>query len=426
MFQFIGVAAAIPFVATLSGCAPGTTPSNGKGYKLTFVFMGTASQQAAVKAQYAGFVTKNPDVQFTAQGIASPGGWADFANTLATRIAGGASPDVIDIATEGLGIFRSKKLVTPLDSYIAKDKSAIDEYYADIDPTYKKWSDRYGNPGGKTYYMPGGFNTVCLYCNKEVFQKAGVELPGADDWTWDDFAAAAEKIKSKTGAFILPFGSSQFTDIMPWLLSNGASTLNAEWNKSVIDSDAAIEAAEYCKMMVQKGYSPKPGGTFDAAAQLASGKLAALAGGRWPTVDMIRLKIVDKVQIVKMPKKTQNGTPIGWDTFPILTASTSKDAAWSFIKYLTTKSAGEAFAKVGGSNIPARKSIALSDTFLKGAPEGSNLLFEAAEYATPVPSPDRGAESQKAVEQTWLQILTGGVTAKDGLTKLSNTLSGLL
>ena len=80
--------------------------------------------------------------------------------------------------------------------------------------------------------MVGGFNTVCMYANTEIFQKAGVELPGTDDWTWDDFTAAAKKIKEKTGAYILPFGNAQFTDIMPWLLSNGASTLDPSWTKA--------------------------------------------------------------------------------------------------------------------------------------------------------------------------------------------------
>ena len=141
---------------------------------------------------------------------------------------------------------------------------------------------------------------------------------------------------------------------------------------------------------------------------------------------MLRLKLVDKVQIVKMPKKTTNASPIGWDTFPILAASKEKDDAWSFIKYLTTTASGDAFAKVGGSNIPARKSIATSSTFLDGAPKGSQLLFAAASYATPVPSPDRGAESETAVESTWLQILTGNVTAAKGLSALSDTLAALL
>lgn len=179
-------------------------------------------------------------------------------------------------------------------------------------------------------------------------------------------------------------------------------------------------------MMVDMGYSPKPGGTFDAPTQLAKGKIAALAGGRWPTVDMLRLKIVDKVQIVKMPRKKVQASPIGWDAFPILKSSKNKDDAWSFIKYLTTKAAGEGFAKVGGTNIPARKSIATSGTFLNGAPKGSDLLYQAAAYATPVPSPNRGAESQMAVEAMWLQILTGRVPAAAGLKQLSDTLTPLL
>jgi multiple sugar transport system substrate-binding protein len=422
--RLLGMAASVAAVGALAACSGGTG-SGSDASKLTFVFYGDAAQQAAVKKGYADFSKANPDITFEAQGIAAKT-WAEFANTLATRIAGGAAPDVIDIATEGLGIFRSKKLIEDLGPFIKKDQADIDDYYADIDPTYKAISDKYGNPGGTTFYMPGGFNTVCLYCNNDIFQKAGVELPGSEDWTWDDFEAAAEKVKTKTGAFMLPFGTAQFTDIMPWLLSNGASTLNADWTAPVINSPAAIEAAEFCKRMVDKGYSPKPGGTFDAATQLSNGKLAMLAGGRWPNVDMQRLKLVDKVQIVKNPKKTQNGTPIGWDTFPILTSSKNKDDAWTFIKYLTTADAATASAKAGGTNIPARKSVALSDAFLDGAPKGSDLLYAAASYATPVPSPDRGAESQKAVEEMWLKILTGSVKAEDGLSQLSDKLAGLL
>jgi multiple sugar transport system substrate-binding protein len=420
----IGLGAGALAAFALAACSGGGGGGGGSR-KLTYVFYGNASQQAAVKAQYAPFVKKYPKIQFVPQGIAAQN-WAGFANTISTRIAGGSAPDVIDIATEGLNIFRSKKLVVNLNPYIKKSKSAIDDFYADMDPGYKQLTSTHGNDPSTTYFMPGGFNTVCFYANTEVFQKAGVDLPGEEDWTWDDFEAAAKKIKEKTGAFMLPFGSAQFTDILPWLLTNGASTLNEDWTKPVIDSAAAIETAEFCKSMIDKGYSPKPGGTFDAATQMAQGKLAMLAGGRWPTIDMIRLKLVDKVQIVKNPKKVKNGTSIGWDTFPILTSSQNKDDAWTFIEYMTSKEAGEAFAKVGGTNIPARKSIALSDAFLEGAPKGSQLLYNAASYATTVPSPDRGAETQQAIEQAWLRILTGAVGAEAGLKALSAKLTGLL
>ncbi|MGN6326803.1 ABC transporter substrate-binding protein [Pseudolysinimonas sp.] len=408
----------------LAACSGGGGGAGGSS-KLTYVFYGNASQQKAVKASFAQFIKKYPKIQFEPQGIAAKS-WADFANTISTRIAGGAAPDVIDIATEGLNVFRSKKLVVDLNPYIKKNQSAIDDFYNDMDPGYKDLTSTHGNVSGTTYFMPGGFNTVCFYANTEVFQKAGVDLPGSDDWTWDDFEAAAKQIKEKTGAFMLPFGSAQFTDILPWVLSNGGTLFNDDLTKATVTSDAVIEAAQFCKSMVDKGYSPKPGGTFDAATQLAQGKLAMLAGGRWPTIDMVRLNIVDKVQIVKNPKKVKNGTPIGWDTYPILTSSDNKDDAWTFIQYMTTKDAGETFAKAGGTNIPARRSVALSDVFLNGAPKGSELLYKAASYATTVPGPNRGAETQQAIEQAWLRILTGSVTAEAGLKALNTQLSGLL
>lgn len=418
----IGAGAALTGLGPLAACS-GSGGSSGSS--LTFVYMGDASGIQAVKAQYAGFTKAHPDIKFTPQNIPS-NNWATFANTLATRIAGGEAPDVIDIATEGLGIFRSKGLLTDLGPYIKKNQKAIDDYYSDIDPTYKKWADKFGNPGGTTYYMPGGFNTVCLYCNTDIFAKAGVDLPGTDTWTWEDFAAAAAKIKSKTGAYILPFGNAQFTDIMPWLLSNGTSTLNADWSAPVINSDAAVEAADYCKMMVQKGYSPKPGGTFDAPTAMSQGKLACIAAGRWVLGDFQRLKLVDKLEMVQMPMKKQKGTPIGWDMYPILKASNHKDDAWTFVEYLTTKESAKAFAAAGGTNVPARKSIALSDVFLKNAPKNSELLYQVASYATPVPSPDRGAESQQAVEEAWLKILNGNAQTAPTLQQLNDKLATLL
>lgn len=175
--------------------------------------MGDASQQAAFKSLFAEFSKVHPEVTLQAQGIPS-GNWATFSNTVATRIAGGQVPDIIQIATEGQRIFSSKGLLEPLDPYFAKDKDVVDDYFADIDPNLKKWNTQYASPDGKTYYVPGGYNTVCMYVNTEVLGKAGVEVPG-DDWTWDDFTAAAKAVKEKTGAFMLPAGNGYFTDVMP-------------------------------------------------------------------------------------------------------------------------------------------------------------------------------------------------------------------
>ena len=430
MLELLGAGAAMPFLASLAACSSGggtaaATSGGGPAGKLTYVYNGNAQTAPAQKAQFEGFLKVNPAVDFVAQAIPAAN-WAGFSDAIATRIAGGAAPDVVDIATEGLALFRTKKLVKSLDPYIAKNKTVIDEYFADLDPMYKKISDQYGNPGGVTYFMPGGFNTVCTWANTDVFHQAGVDLPGDSDWTWVEYEAAAKKIKAATGAYIAFGDTGQFNGIMPWLLTNGASTMNADWTQPTIDSDAAIESAQWYAMMVAKGYFTKPGGTVDQPALVSQGKVASLWAGMWQNAEFRTLKMTDKLQVVKMPKNKMNGSPIGWDTYPILSSSQNPDTAWAFLEYLTTKANGIAFAEAAGNNIPARKSVAQSSVFTDNAPKGVQLLVDAVQYATAVPSPPRGDLTQNAIEQAWTQIATGAVQADVGLKQLNEQLAPLI
>ena len=69
----------------------------------------------------------------------------------------------------------SKGVLEPLDDFIAKDKATVDAYYNGIDPHLRDWTKKYGSPDGKTYFIPGGYNGMALYCNTEIFQQAGFQ-----------------------------------------------------------------------------------------------------------------------------------------------------------------------------------------------------------------------------------------------------------
>lgn len=418
LLKGLGLAAAAPALAACSGGSPAGSDT------LTMMYMGDATQQKAFKALFAEYKKVNPNVQLQAQGIPS-NNWAAFSNTVATRIAGGQVPDVIQIATEGQRLFASKGLLEPLDPFIAKDQKVVDDYFADIDPNLKRWNTEYGSPDGKTYYMPGGYNTMVLYVSKDIFEKAGVDLP-SKSWTWDEFRAAGEQIKAKTGAFLLPAGSGYFIDVMPWLTTNGTSTFNDDWSTPTFADPACVEAAEFVRGLVEDGLAPKPGGTYDAPSQMKQGKLATLGGGRWPTLNMRELGLVDRVQIMSWPTNATEGSPVGWDAWPITKASENKEAAWDFIKFLISKDAGRYFAEAGGTIVPARNSVAESSSFLDNAPAGSELISEAISYATPIPSPDRGAECQKVIEEAWLKIISGNGAASDVLSAADEQLTQLV
>ena len=44
--------------------------------------------------------------------------------------------------------------------------------------------------------MPKDFDTIAIWANKAIFEKAGVALP-TGDWTWDQFMTAAKDISTK-------------------------------------------------------------------------------------------------------------------------------------------------------------------------------------------------------------------------------------
>ncbi|GAB3745006.1 ABC transporter substrate-binding protein [Microlunatus parietis] len=408
---------------TLTSCGGSSGGAPGKS-TVTFVFYGDADRQKEYQALFNAFTQANPDIAIKAQGVPAAT-WADFLNTISTRLAGGQQIDTVLVATEGQRLFASKGLLEPLDDYLAKDQAFVDELYQDTPPQLITWLKEFASPDGKTYYMPLAYNTMAMYVALDVFKAAGLDLPD-EEWTWDDFRQAGRTIKDKTGAFLMPSGSGYFVNVMPWLVTNGTSTMDPTWTQSTFGSPEAIEALTFVRSLIVDGLSPKPGGTFDAGTQLSRGKLACLGGGRWPTPDLQRLKVAERVQLYRWPKNKAAGAPVGWEGIPILKNSKNKDAAWSFIKFLMSEPFGDAFTKSQSTSVPARISDATGKDFLAKAPKNSELLYEQLEFATPVPSPERATECQKVIEEAWLQGITGNKTPEAALGEAHAKLQELL
>lgn len=398
----------------LSGCSGGGGGGGGAGAEgepdsgeLNFVYMGDADQQKAFNALFAEFNKQYPDIKLKAVGIPS-GNWATFSTTVATRLAGGQKIDIIQVATEGQRLFASKGILADLAPYIEQDQEVVDDYWDDISPNLQKFNEEFAaGPDGETVFIPGGFNTMAMYLNTDVFEKAGVAIPEDGNWTWDEFVAAGKQIKEKTGAYLVGAGSGYFVDVMPWLTTNGGSTFNADWSEPTYNSPEAVESAEFARSLVEMGLAPKPGGQFDGNTAFKQGKLAILSGGRWPVLGVRELDMVDKTVVVNWPTKTGNGSPVGWDAWNIAKNSDNKQAAWTFIKFLMSEEAGSYFAEIGGTIVPARESVANSPAFTDNAPEGTIRLSEAMDFATPIPSIDQGAEAQKVIEEAWGTIIAG-------------------
>jgi multiple sugar transport system substrate-binding protein len=425
----LGTAGALgSLAAACGGSQQGSEGPAPKGTKvsgsLSLAYLGTAEQQESWRALFELFGKQYPDVQLDARGIPAEN-WTAFFDTVSTQIAGGKVPDVIQVATEGQRLFASRGLVEPIDAYIERDRDELQDFFDDIHPNLIEWNNRYSSPDDNTYYLPGEFNTMCVWYNAQLFERAGVDQP-QDDWTWDDCLNAATRISETGDAFGIYAEAAYFAGVMPWLLTNGASTLNADWTTSTVNSPQAVEAVEFMRSMVEQGISPKPGGTFDQFSAAAEGKLGMFGGGRWPVISMRNLDFVDQMRIVAWPRKEGQGSPVGWNGYPIMRESENKEAAWAFVKFITSKEASEYFASQGGTIVPPRRSVAMSDAFLSNAPEGSDKLYDALEYATPIPSPDQGSVIEQEIIDTLTQILAGNAQTQPALDELDQRIQGEL
>jgi multiple sugar transport system substrate-binding protein len=255
---------------------------------------------------------------------------------------------------------------------------------------------------------------MAVWYNTEMIAAAGVPEP-TNEWTWDDFLEIATGLTKPGEVFGMHVPSAYFVGIMPWLLTNGASPLNADWTEATVNTPEAIEAATFMRQLVADKISPEPGGEFDAFAAMAQGQLAMVGGGQWPRPNLEELGVLDKIKIVAHPQKAGPGSPIGWNSYPIMKSTQNREAAWALSKFYASPAAAE-FLQF---QTAAQRSIAEGEAYLSAGPEGVEVLYQALDYATPVPGPDQGSIIQQDIEDTFAQILVGNLEPEAGLNDLN-------
>ena len=132
--------------------------------------------------------------------------------------------------------------------------------------------------GGEGLYMiPSSYDVVTMYFNKTMFEAAGAPLPEAG-WTWDDFIAACQTIKEKTGNYCISMGSigtaAWWAYYLPWIarpgldctlvLSNVEARFKVGWNQGTYplavaqyDADGAVVKVDRLELRQLLGTTSK-------------------------------------------------------------------------------------------------------------------------------------------------------------------------
>ena len=219
---------------------------------------------------------------------------ADLLNNLTSGVKAGNAPDLVMLDNPAVPDAATAGLLAPA-SDVGIDTAGYDKNLA--------------GPGvidGVAYGVPIGVNTLGLYYNKNVLDKAGVDPASITNWA--GLNAALEKI-TKAGYKGITYsgiaGEEGVFQFLPWFWGAGASLKTP-------GSDQAAAAGQLVSDWIGKGYAPKSAITDNQAASwqlFLSGKYAFAENGSWFAQSAAKLTDFKAVAMA-LPGKDSGAAPV--------------------------------------------------------------------------------------------------------------------
>jgi len=309
---------------------------------------------------------------------------ADYYTKLQTNLAGGTAADLLWLSQEYIAGYAEKGAILDITDRLAKDSrpaAKLDDYYPSILQTAQY--------DQKTFGLPWIAQPVMLYYNPKMFADAGVEPPN-ENWTWDDFKAAAEKLTKDTNGDGTPdqFGTAfnSWPPIHMFIWQAGGEVISEDRTQSPIDSPEALAGEKFYADII---YNPKYAATEEVIkeqgfGELAkNGKVAMFFGGAADDLDYAHTKDPKfaEMKVALVPKGPKNRATFAWTASTVINASTKNpDAAYDALVELTegihhwkivAPRQSLANAETIAASVPAKKDSA--DLIIKALPDARSF-----------------------------------------------------
>ncbi|MEU2352415.1 ABC transporter substrate-binding protein [Streptomyces misionensis] len=392
----------------------GATDDPTKDTTITFWHAWSAPNEVrAVGSLVAGFEKAHPNIH-----VRVVGNMTDDKINQALRAGGDQAPDVVSsFTTNNVGKFCSSGALVDLDPFLKKDG---------IDPatTFPKAMNEYTQFDGNRCTVPLLGDAYGLYYNKTAFRKAGIARPPR---TWSEFETDAEKLTIPAGDSYKQLGFmpdyhgwetttehylAQFSPT--YFDSKGKSRVAADpafregfaLQKRLVDELGGFRKLERFRSTLGDEWGPKhPFHTGQVAMQLDGEWRLGMAEAAKPDfeIGVAPLPVPDG-QEDQYGKGYITGTVTG-----IAATSHRQNAAWEFVKYITT----DTDAVVGFANdihnVPSTLA-ALKSPKLTYEPRFKTFLDIAANpHSTTTPPSVNGGQYLVTIQQLGYDYESGRV-----------------
>ncbi|MEU3422239.1 ABC transporter substrate-binding protein [Streptomyces murinus] len=372
------------------------------------------NEVAAVKSLVAGFEKAHPNIH-----VHIVGNMTDDKINQALRTGGGDAPDVISsFTTNNVGKFCSSGALIDLGPFLKK---------AGIDParTFPKAMNEYTRFDGDRCTVPLLGDAYGLYYNKTAFAKAGIKQPPK---TWSEFEADAKRLTVPAGDSYKQLGF--MPDYHGWETTTehyfgqfSPTYFTADGKSNVAEDPAFKQGFALQKRLVDElggfrkleRFRSTLGDEWGAKHPFHTGQVAMQLDGEWRLGMAEQAKPKFEIGVAPLPvpddQLDQYGKGYITGTITGIAATSRKqNAAWEFVKYIST----DTDAVVGFANdihnVPSTLA-ALKSPKLTYDPRFKTFLDIAADPdSTTTPASLNGGQYLVTLQQLGYDYESGRVT----------------
>ncbi|CAH0182350.1 ABC transporter substrate-binding protein [Microbacterium sp. Bi128] len=273
-----------------------------------------------------------------------------FMTKMTQQLTAGQAPDLLDIGENMAISWASAGYLAPLDGYL-EAWDGWSHYY----PAVKEAMVR---QDGQIYSIPSGAGVLNLFYRKDILTELGIDT--SQPQTWDDLIERLVAVKEKTGGtpIVIPAGTAWGggtwgEGFQPLLGGTDKDFYDSETDTWDLKSPGWLAVFNLYAELAQKGLlpvqdlqNPNPWEPTKYT-KFPEGEIQVAAQGTWgwkfdwgPDGAAPIEGLTEKVSTWQFPGLRPGDKPYGWSStgggYAITAESKNKDAAWEFIKYLST------------------------------------------------------------------------------------------
>ena len=416
----------------LTGCGSSSSDegsSDEGSVKLRLSVWGSDAEIACDQEVIDAFMEENPDINVELEVIND-----DYLTKVETEMLAGDAPDVIYGHPKYFQKWASQGQLLDLTDYFNESPELLDpeNYAVDI---YDAFTYE-----GKYYSTVNGADTFLLYYNKDLFDEAGVPYP-TEDWTWDDFLEACEKLTKDTDgdgeidqyaitdssgheqieAFMAAFGGELYDDV------------NNPTKVVLSDSDAAKKGLQMVYDLTYK-YNYAPTSEQDEVMQgsFDQGIVAMDLDGVYDIVYRSAEEggLEFPYGLAELPQEGDNAHAVALMAgYCIPESCKNPDAAWKLASFMESEKGQTLLAKTGLITV-INKDVASSDEVIDipNAPDNHILRVTSLDGAVNVDA--KLPNWQETLDTAWYpvidQLMNQDITVDDAVAALQKNLEDML